>query len=68
LALYAPLLPSGVALGCDGGHLSSDDSLSFQPVAAEYSSALDRIAMISASPNQLHIYSPVSQSDAKVPK
>jgi hypothetical protein len=42
------------------------NSLSFRPVAAEYSTALDRIVMISANPNQLHIYDPVSQSDTKV--
>jgi hypothetical protein len=42
------------------------NSLSFRPVAAEYSIALDRIVMISANPNQLHIYDPVSQSDTKV--
>jgi hypothetical protein len=42
------------------------NSLSFRPVAAEYSTALDRIVMISANPNQLHIYDPVSQNETKV--
>lgn len=37
--------------------------LSFRPVDAAYSLALDRIILISASPNQLHIYNPVTQAD-----
>src|SRR5438046_920838 len=31
--------------------------LPFRPVAAEYSAALDRMIMVSVSPNQLHICS-----------
>lgn len=40
--------------------------LAFTPVVAEYSSALDRIVMVSQSPNQLHIYDPVTRTDATV--
>lgn len=40
--------------------------LSFRPVDAGYSLALDRIILISANPNQLHIYDPVAQSDQTV--
>jgi hypothetical protein len=46
--------------------------LTFRPVHAEYSQALDRIVMISSNPNQLHVYDPntnsfVSLSLAKAP-
>ncbi len=41
-------------------------ALSFRPVDAEYSTALDRIIMVSASPNQLHIYNPVTKADTTV--
>jgi len=40
--------------------------LSFRPVDAAYSLALDRIILISANPNQLHIYDPVAQLDLTV--
>jgi len=40
--------------------------LVFTPVDAKYSTALDRIIMVSANPNQLHIYDPVTQTDAVV--
>jgi hypothetical protein len=41
-------------------------ALSYRPIAAEYSSALDRIIMVSATPDQLHIYNAASQSDVTV--
>lgn len=41
-------------------------ALSFRPVAAEFSSSLNRIIMISESPNLLHIYSPDSGTDTTV--
>ncbi len=41
--------------------------LAFRPVAAQYSSALDRIVMISATPDVLHIFDPESNSDTTVP-
>src|SRR5438270_3679396 len=37
--------------------------LTFRPDAAEFSASLDRIIMISASPNQLHIYDPATNTD-----
>ncbi len=40
--------------------------LTFTPVDAQYSSALDRIVTVSANPNQLHIYNPVTQTDVQV--
>jgi hypothetical protein len=40
--------------------------LAFRPVAAEYSSSLDRIIMISANPDQLHVYDPVALTDTTV--
>src|SRR5690349_23306229 len=41
-------------------------ALSFRPVAAEYSPQLDRIVMVSASPNQLHIYNAATNVDVTV--
>jgi hypothetical protein len=41
--------------------------LSIKPVAAAYDKALDKIIMASSSPNELHIYDPVSQADQIVP-
>ncbi|MGC2661365.1 MAG: BACON domain-containing protein [Bryobacteraceae bacterium] len=40
--------------------------LSFNPIAAQYSSALDRVVMISSSPNLLHIYDPATNNDVTV--
>ena len=40
--------------------------LPFRPLDAEYSGALDRIVMVSAGPNQLHIYNPATSSDTPV--
>lgn len=37
--------------------------LSFKPVAAAYDKTLDKIIMISASPNELHIYDPATKAD-----
>lgn len=36
--------------------------MNFQPAAAEYSSALDRIIFVSNSPSQLHVYDPLGPS------
>jgi hypothetical protein len=41
--------------------------LSFKPVAADYDKPLDRIVFVSASPNELHLYDPVTQADQIVP-
>src|SRR5207249_10499807 len=41
-------------------------TLNFHPVAAELSTPLNRIIMISASPNQLHINRPAAPSDVTV--
>jgi hypothetical protein len=46
---------------------STLNPLSFKPVAAAYDKALDKIVMVSSSPNELHIYDPVSQADQIVP-
>jgi uncharacterized protein (TIGR03437 family) len=45
---------------------AATNALPYRPVAAEYSSALERIVMVSANPNTLHIYDPVSQADTAV--
>ena len=49
------------------GPASPSTPLSFKPVTAAYDKALDKIVMVSASPNELHIYDPVSQADQIVP-
>src|SRR5258705_7798948 len=40
--------------------------LSYRPITAEYSTALDRIVMITANPNQLHIFNAAIQADVAV--
>jgi hypothetical protein len=40
--------------------------LSFRPVAAEYSSSLDRIIMTSGNPDRLHIYNPGNLTDTVI--
>jgi uncharacterized protein (TIGR03437 family) len=41
--------------------------LSFKPVAFDYSKKLDRLILISANPNRLHIYDPVTTQLVSVP-
>lgn len=60
LSVAASLIITGLASG------QTSTALPFRPIDAEYSSSLDRIIMISASPNQLHIYNPVSKADTIV--
>ncbi len=49
------------------GHARSQTlGLSYRPVAAEYSTAIDRIILIAGNPNQLHIYNPATRSDVAV--
>ena len=57
-ALFFCLLPSYAHAQTVG--------LTYRPVTAEYSNSLDRIVMISASPNQLHIFNPVDNTDTTV--
>ncbi len=42
------------------------NGLSFRPLDADYSAALDRIIMISTAPNQLHIYDAATQNESTV--
>ena len=50
---------------CLAGFAQSN-SLSYRPLDADYSAALDRIIMISTAPNQLHIYDAASQNESTV--
>src|SRR5262245_19928035 len=45
---------------------AQQQSLTFRAISAEYSKALDRIVMISSSPDVLHIYTPNGPSDTTV--
>ncbi len=49
------------------GPVSALNPLSFKPIAAAYDKPLDKIVMVNTSPNELHIYDPVSQADQIVP-
>ena len=42
------------------------NNLTFGPLYSAYSTALDRIIMVSAAPNELHIYDPVANIDTTV--
>src|SRR5260370_30753278 len=46
--------------------IAQTNSLTFRPLAAEYSTALDRIIMISTGPDQLHIYDAGLQTDVPI--
>ena len=48
------------------GTLAGQPALPFRVVDAEYSATLNRIVMIGAVPNQLHIYDPVTRVDTTV--
>ncbi len=61
-----PAMQLLLVLSFCGVSLGQPVGLTFRPITAEYSTFLDRIIMISAAPNQLHIYDPVSQSDTIV--
>lgn len=59
-----------VCFACLSGQVLTAQSvtpLAFEPSApADYSSALDRIILLSSGPNKLHIYDPASNSDQTV--
>lgn len=46
---------------------SSFNPLAYNVVAAAYDKPLDKMILVSANPNELHIYDPVSQADQLVP-
>ena len=49
------------------GSSSNQTPLSLKPVAADYDKPLDKVVMVSAAPNELHIYDPLTQADQIVP-
>ena len=53
-------------LACTFAASSQTLTLPYQPVTAEYSYALDRIILIAANPNQLHIFDPSTNTDTVV--
>lgn len=53
-------------LVCLNSYVVAQNRLSFRPIEAEYSMALDRIILISASPNELHVFDPVTRTDQAV--
>lgn len=58
LAFLLVTLPAHAAPGFVG--------LGFRVVDAEYSAALERIVMVSAAPNRLHVFDPITGVDAPV--
>jgi len=61
-------LAAAVVFGCmlPGSAPAQTYPLLYRPVTAEYSTTLDRIVLIAANPNQLHIYDPTTQNDVAV--
>ena len=51
---------------CACGLFAQQTRLTSRPLRAEYSKSLDKIIMLSASPDQLHIYDPVTKADTAV--
>lgn len=64
-SLFLYLFLAGMLMNCRSAN-AQVTGLSFRPVDAAYSLALDKIILISGSPSQLHIYDPVSQADITV--
>jgi len=60
--LFGAVLLSVVAAGAS----AQTTALPFKPVAFEYSRKLDRLIMISANPNRLHIYNPYTSETVSV--
>ena len=58
LIIFANAIFGGVIILLPWPAFAQSTTLNFRPVAAEFSTPLNRIIMISASPNQLHIYGP----------
>jgi hypothetical protein len=63
---YLAALLLGIAAAWANVAFAQTVTLSFRPVDSAYSKPLDRIIMISANPNQLHIYDPPTNSDVVV--
>ena len=66
LIILAHAIFTGVIILLPCPAFGQSTTLNFRPVAAEFSTPLNRIIMISASPNQLHIYGPAGPSDVTV--
>src|SRR5204863_8969800 len=66
LVILAHAIFGGVMILLPWPAFGQSTTLTFHPVAAELSTPLNRIIMISASPNQLHIYGPAGPSDVTV--
>ncbi|MBL8210785.1 MAG: BACON domain-containing protein, partial [Bryobacterales bacterium] len=60
LRLFALILLSAPAF-------AQNTRLTFRPVAAEWSAALNRIVMVSATPDELHLFDPATQLTQSVP-
>lgn len=67
LGVLGPACGSGKGRGA-GNSLSDGvlDPLAFSVIDAEYSPALDRIVLVSASPHQLHCFNPSTGDDRQV--
>ncbi len=63
---YAILACLALVLLCAVSAWAQQNVLPYRPVAAEYSTALDRLIMVSSDPNTLHIYDPVSNAEQAV--
>lgn len=59
LTLFLSILPAAAQ--------SQLDLLAFKPIASKYSKSLDRLIMVSTSPDQLHIFDPVTTTDLTIP-
>ena len=66
LIILAHAIFTGVIILLPCPAFGQSTTLNFRPVAAEFSTPLNRIIMISANPNQLHIYGPAGPSDVTV--
>ena len=65
ILLFTVILPTFFSSDPSGGQ-GVAVSFNFHLIAADYSSSLDRLILVSDNPNQLHIYDPATQKDTTV--
>src|SRR5689334_2169883 len=65
--MFRHLLTSSALLVITTAAFAETAALPFKPVAFEYSQKLDRLILISANPNRLHIYDTATSGIVSVP-
>ena len=64
-SIYIRIVLLGASIGLAGVG-AQPLPLGFKPIDVQYSKSLDRLVMISANPNRVHLVNPVSCADATI--